>query len=313
MKIFIDGGAKIAVRRMFKIWEKTGNTITNKPKNTDVQLSSIRIKNKSGKPTVLRLDGIYYNQADNYQKRNKLIKIAHSKADAIIYQSFFSKKMCEKYLSKRKTNIFEVIYNGIDSKYWLNFKEHNEINIIGCGKWRRHKRLQETIDVFLIYLKYFPNAKLHILGKLHNNIKIKHPKINYYGMVDYKKMAEIYIYGDMFIHLSKKDSCPNSVVEAIGSGMPVITTNACGGSTEMCKLTKGCIICEGDIESIEPCFNYKDPYNKLPKKLKNNLINAMVKISHDRNRVTLPGELNIETTAKKYMDIMKRAIERKCQ
>lgn len=312
MIILLDNRDKhVLIRRMTKYFKRFGHSLTLDRTKCDVQLSQIKISKKSGKAIVLRLDGIYYNLADRYKQKNKAITVAHGRADAIIYQSYFSKKMCESYLRKRITNLWTVIYNGIKENWCGEFVKHKGINIISSAKWRRHKRLKETIEIFLGYLKYFPKAKLHILGKLNNNRPVKHPNIIYHGMVNYRKMAGIYQSGDMFIHLSKKDSCPNAVVEAIGAGMPVITTNACGGSTEMCKLTEGCIICKGDSNTIKPCFPYSDPYNKLPPKLKKNLINAMVKISKDKRRVVLPDELNIKNTTKKYIDILERAIKRK--
>lgn len=312
MIILLDNREKhVLIRRMTPYFKKIGHSLTLDRTKCDIQLSQIKISKKSGKAIVLRLDGVYYNQADGYGRKNKVISVAHGRANAIIYQSHFSRKMCESYLRKRSTNLWEVIYNGIEKNWCGEFIKHDNINIIASAKWRRHKRLKETIDIFLEYLKHYPKAKLHILGRLHSNKPIKHPNIIYYGMVNYRKMANIYRSGDMFIHLSKKDSCPNAVVEAIGAGMPVITTNACGGSTEMCRLTKGCIVCKGDPNSIRPCMPYSDPYNVLPPKLKTNLVNAMITISKDRRRVELPDELNIETTAKKYIDILERAMNKK--
>lgn len=312
MKIFIDGGARNSVKRMFGIWKKMGHTVTKKSNDADVQLSSIKIKKRSGLPIVLRLDGIYYDKSTGFNKRNKLISISHRDADAVIYQSYFSKTMCERYLLKRKSNVFEIIHNGINTSDWISFNKHDGINIVSCSKWRRHKRLQETVKLFCEYLHYFPNAKLHIIGPMMRGSRIiKHKNIIYYGKIKYDRMRKIYSKMDMFIHLSKKDSCPNSVVESIGAGIPVITTNACGGSTEMCQLTKDCIICNGDSNSTKPCFPYRDKYNVLPIVLKKNLIKAMCDISNDHRRVKLPDELNIKTTAERYINIMEKAIHRK--
>jgi len=265
----------------------------------------VKFRKKIGVPIVLRLDGVYYDKANRFRGHNSLLSKSHANANAIIYQSKFSKRMCEKYLARRKNNaIFDIIYNGIEKNWCGPHIKHDGINIIISAKWRRHKRLKETIDIFLKYLHYFPDAKLHILGRLHDNRRIKHPSIIYYGMINHEKMAKIYRSGDIFIHLSKKDSCPNAVVEAIGAGLPVITTNACGGSSEMCKITDGCIICKGDENSLQTCYPYSESYNVLSGRLEKSLIKAMVDISIDKRRVELPGELNIKTTAKKYSKIM---------
>lgn len=310
MNIFVDGIKRAAVSRMFPIWEKLGHKVVPSPANADVQLSAIRINNNSGLRTVLRLDGIYYDKAENYRARNTSISKAHVKADAVVYQSHLSKKMCEKYLAKRKTNIYDVIHNGVNINNWTNFEEHEDINIVSCAKWRRHKRLPETIEIFVEFLKQHPNAKLHILGPMRKGAKvIKHPSVVYYNpnqMVSFDEIREIYKTCDIYLHLSKKDSCPSSVVEAIAAGMPVITTNACGGATEMCELTKGCFIIPGESESLEPDYIYKDAYNKISDEVKNKILNAMLNIAENKTRVVLPNELTIEYVAVKYIELMEK-------
>ena len=84
-------------------------------------------------------------------------------------------------------------------------------------------------------------------------------------------MKDVFRLSDVSIQLSKKDSCPNSVVETIGAGIPTITTNTCGGATEMCNLTAGCMVVDGDglYEDTEPCKPYSDSYNIVSEKLEN--------------------------------------------
>ena len=137
-----------------------GHNVVENYKEANVQLSVIKINNY-GLPTVLRLDGIYYDKADNYKQRNSEISKSHKNANAIIYQSLFSKKMCEKYLAKRLTKVFDVIHNGIE--VWPQMEEHNDINIVSCAKWRRPKRIPELISIFKRFQLYYPNSKLHIL------------------------------------------------------------------------------------------------------------------------------------------------------
>jgi len=311
MKIFINGSKREAVRRMFPVWKKMGHNVVKSYKEADVQLSVIKIKNY-GLPTVLRLDGIYYDKADNFNARNAEISRSHKMADAVVYQSYTSKKMCEKYLDKRKTKVYDIIYNGVDPDERERFVPHNDINVVSCSKWRRPKRLPEMIELFGEFLNHYPKAKLHIVGPLVKGTKlIKHKNVIYHNpnkKINFKKIREIYKTCDIYLHLCKKDSCPSSVVEAIVTGIPVVTTNACGGATEMCRFTKDCVIIDGESESLEPNFIYKDPYNKIPDDVKEKLLQSMLYIAENKYRVTLPKELYIETIAKKYIEIMERII-----
>lgn len=298
--------------RMLPHLLQMGHSVVSKPdSDCNIQLCYTRVETKTNLPKVLRLDGVYYDLDTNYQERNRKHKDAHQTCDAIIYQSYFSKQMCERYLGQRRKNsLYDIIYNGAEDSWAVNYEPHNEINIAVSGKWRRHKRLQETIELFLEFLNKVPDSNLLIFGKLHDNKQVNHPRIKYFGMVERDVMKKEYSKADMFIHLSKKDACPNSVVEAIGSGIPVITSNACGGSTEMCQMTNGCIICDGDILDTEPAYYYKDEYNKLSKTLKNNVLSAMITISKDKRRVKLPEQLTSFYMAKKYINLFEMVIEK---
>lgn len=312
MKIFIEDNAwgHVVTRRMIPVWESMGHTLRRKAKGCHVQLSFIRIREKKTKlPKVVRFDGVYYDLDTEYRDRNATISAAHGRADAIIYQSRTAEAMCRRYLENPKAcALSAVIYNGIEPDWCgRHIAEHKGLfNVVVSAKWRRHKRLKETIDVFLRCLPSMPEARLHIFGMLHDNKRVRHPAIKYYGMVNRKSiMRGILMRSDLSIHLSKRDCCPNSVVEAIGAGIPVITTSACGGAAEMCAMTPGCVVCEGDKDSHKPCYPYRDAYNMLSKGLSRNLVNAILQVYGDRRRVILPRELNIEHMAEEYARVMR--------
>lgn len=313
MNIFIDGSKRAAIKRLIPAWKKMGHKVVGSPKEADVQLSVVRIRHKTGIPVVLRIDGVYYDKGRKYKRANSALSRSHRQANAIIYQSNCSKMMCEMYLSKRTTEIFKVIHNGIDPTGWNNPKKHKHINVMSCSKWRRPKRLPEMIQVFNDFLKYYPNATLHIIGKFKKGgRKLPHPKVVYHGLVDFTKMIEIYKAGDVYLHLCKRDSCPSTVTEAIAAGIPVITTNACGGATEMCNLTEGCEVVEGESESLEPVFVYKSRNNNFynfPKHVRKKIMTQMVKIVREKRRVVLPEKLTIKYVAAQYIDVMKEAIK----
>ncbi len=309
MKIYVDGSKRAAVKRLFPVWEKMGHKIVDNPKKANVQLSTIRIKNKSGLPTVLRLDGVYYDKGMKYKSANSSIGKSHHIANAVIYQSNMAKLMCENYLKKRSSKIFDIIYNGVDPTGWNSPEKHKGINIICCAKWRRPKRLEETIQILKIFLKYKPKTKLHVVGRFKKRgRKIPHTNAIYHGQLSFEEMMKVYRTGDVFIHLCKKDSCPSTVVESIAAGIPVVTTNACGGATEMCQFTEGCVVVDGEEESLGPDWVYRKDYNEMPKRVMKRLVNEMIEIVDTKRRVILPEELTVEYAAKKYIDLMEKVV-----
>ena len=319
MKILLDNcEGHITIARMLPYWnnsfystdEKSDNRIsvtTTLHDKSDIQLSYVRFGIQTGLPKILRLDGIYYDSDTPYNDRNAGISDSHSRADGIIYQSSHSMMMCEKYLAKRRSAVNPIIIrNGIERDWCGNPIEHGGINIVVANKWRRHKRLKEIIEIFLKFLKDFPNSTLHIFGKLHDNSRIEHPKIKYHGHVDRSKLIDTYRRADMALHLSKRDSCPNSVVEYLGAGIPVITTNNCGGATEMCRESKGCYIIEGDgdYRNLDPVPHYRDVWNILPNNVSEGILDAMKKIATEKTRAEMSPILDIKHMAKSYIQYM---------
>lgn len=303
MKIFIEGSTRKAVNRMFPIWEKMGHSIVKNINDADVRLAVVKIHIKSKIPTLLRLDGVYYDLDDNYKRMNSDISKSHKIANGIVYQSELSKRMCEKYLAKRNTEIVEVIPNGVDD--WNSFQKHEGINIVSCSKWRRPKRLKEILDIFKIFNSRFPNAKLHILGPMRRGAKdVVHKNTVYYGNVNEEQIKCMYKACDIYLHLCKRDSCPSTVIEAISCGVPVLTTNVCGGATEMCSITDGCEIVFEEEENLEPQRIYRDASNKLKDKIKLDIVDSMIKIVNNRTRVKLPEQLHIKRISKRYIKLM---------
>ena len=309
MKIYPEGSKRAAVSRMFPIWERLGHEIVNSPNNADVQLSIARIANKR-LPTVLRIDGVYYDSGINYEKANKSISDSHKIADAVVYQSNTSMFMCMGYLDNCKPGCnVSVIHNGIDPTGWNAPKKHKNIRVYCSGKWRRPKRLEEIIEVFYMFKNLYPESELHVLGSFKKGGKeIPGNNIIYHEMVNHERMRSLYTKGDVFIHLCKRDSCPSAVIEAMASGMPVVLTDSCGGATEVVGMGRGNEIVEGDSFTFHPEQIYKDYCHQLIDEIKTKIVGKMHNVIKYGVRAEFPEQLHIDNVAKKYLDVMEGVI-----
>lgn len=317
MKIFLDNCINhIAIQRMLPHWKVLGYKWSEDPNNCVVQLSCIKVYRKTDLPLVFRVDGVYYDRATDYRKRNEKLNVGHSTADAVIYQSNFGMRMCEKYLTPRKgysggRSLAYIIYNGIDWEWCGQHITDGLFNIIIAARWRRHKRLIEILKIFEMYKPLNPDARLHVIGDTSNNKIVHDPDIFYYGHLDYKQMKPIFAKGDVSIHLSKKDCCPNTVVESIGVGMPVITTTACGGAVELCKMTAGCalVTSKHEKESVESCYHYSDEYNTVHYDVETIIIKALHTMYRMDIRAIQPKELEAQYMANKYIKVMEEVLK----
>ena len=290
--------------RQMPYWKKLGVVIVENVRDSDIHFANVRSVGPRGKPIVQRLDGIYYDSDTAYQHRNGKISSTHRVASGVIYQSEYCKNAGEYYLDGRR-GPHRVIYNGIEPG-WAGERELSKHpTIVVSAKWRRHKRLPEILKLFKDYRVVEPKATLYVMGdvghKSGNGVK-------FLGHISYKQMKQYFRKAWFSLHLSKRDACPNSTVEAIGAGVPVITTNACGGGTEMCEMTEGCVIVDGDDFTMKPVPHYRDEYNVLSKDLHMRLLGAMTGLPYLGLNVEMPEQLTAKYMATQYIEFMKSLI-----
>lgn len=177
-----------------------------------------------GVQIIHRLDGINtnYNFKDNTPKglTLKLIRtflvifIANFLADKLIFQSNYIKKTFSKYNIFNKN--YKVIYNGIEIK---NSNESNDKNIdIVCveGELNDDFSVQILNSLEDLKINYVGSVKKKILKNINNK------NIIYHGFISRKDVLKILLNSKLYLSLEKNPPCPNSVVEALSLGIPVV-------------------------------------------------------------------------------------------
>ncbi len=150
-----------------------------------------------------------------------------------------SKSICDMMKSDYPNHHFSYVQNGVDiNKYQrvnLDAKEvlrkkyqfdNNKIIYISTGSFIKRKRIDETIEGFI--KANVKNSLLLLLGngELFDEIKNKYTdnsNIVFIGKTD--KVKEYLQLSDAFISSSESEGLPNSVLEAIACGLPVILSD----------------------------------------------------------------------------------------
>ncbi len=242
---------------------------------------------------------IYYNFIDFYKKLiiKIIIKFFYKSADALIANS---RKTANDYRRKINNNCFYVYPLSFKSK--INIKKKNKINnqlkILTIARLSREKRIEDQIYA----LKKIGNIKYKLtivgdgylkefLNNLIRKFNVKAKIVNYSdkNKIKYLKKSNLYICSSDF------EGFPNTVIDAINYGLPVISSNNHGGINEiLLNGYGGTFYKTRDINDLANKIKNVDKYYK--KELKKN-ITAKKKL----NRFS---ELNI----KKYEKIFDRVL-----
>ena len=154
----------------------------------------------------------------------------------------------------------EVIYNGVDTE---EFKPSNkttqEFTVISTSRLIERKGIEYLIDGFIKFNKKYKDSKLLLVGKgnLEKELKEKIEKagvqnrIDFLGIVNHYKIADYYRKADVFVLPSLNEGMSNSLLEAMASGLAIITTNT-GGAKELIGENSGIII---NKENSDDIFN----------------------------------------------------------
>lgn len=266
---------------------KRGHEVTSN--NPDVQLSFIQSSN-SFKPTVLRLDGIYFNSDQDFASLNNPIKESYFHANLVVVQSQFNKELVKLYFGQREA--VEVINNGTDLNLISNISPA-QTNLLKdqvwmcASSWRPHKRLNENIKYFRAFSK--KNDILLVAGSNAQQFlgpsDLTDPRIKILGDLNWEQMISCMKASSKFIHLAWLDHCPNVVVDARASGCHVICSSS-GGTKEIISVNDT-IVLEEDWD-FKPIQLYNPPLMNF-----NNVKNSESQVSIDINKV-----------AKKYEDVL---------
>lgn len=299
-------GPQIFCSRLYNAMAKISGVKMVDPSSCSIQLHSVLFRNVNLKAKhVLRLDGVYHHVGPeyNWKERNKPIKKSFDSADGIVYQSHFSKRLCEKYLGRTKVP-YAIIHNGADPNTFVLEDSDtsdtlpNRPFFLAVANWRPFKRLVDIIESFL--LANFEDVDLIIVGstsKLGIDERIKeykkHPNIQFLGRLSQEELIPYYVSCISLIHISWIDNCPNSVVEAICAGKPIICGNL-GGTPELVRKSGGIVL---DLE-VEYDLEPKDMYH--PPAIDRSLIVDALQKCFRHSFCIKNSHVNIKNTATEY-------------
>lgn len=108
----------------------------------------------------------------------------------------------------------------------------NKFSLIFVGWVTREKGVFDLLDAFQVLLSQFPNCHLSIVGAggdletLRQEVQRRElcSDVSMLGWIERSEIARLLPSFDLFVLPSESEGMPNSVIEAMSSGLPVVTT-----------------------------------------------------------------------------------------
>ena len=257
---------------------------------------------------------------------NRIVYTVHNMAwqeqnaigGAFSYVMFHSGSMVPVGLSPKVTSSIKMryhlknvptIYNGSDLSRFrkkTNYNLHDKpciLNIARLDAQKNHKRL---IEAFMIVSRTFPDTKLVLVGEgeLQHDMKKQVEKVGLSGKVFFEGFQDDipgYLEeADIFCLSSDYEGMPMTLIEAMASGMPIVSTNV-GGIPDMLRNEHSAILTKTDAAEIAEALTRLLSDESLRRTLGENAYKAAEKFSHLRmayNYIKLYRKINSKELSK---------------
>lgn len=183
-------------------------------------------------------------------------RILFPMADGVILQT----EKCLEFFSRRIRKKSVVLKNPMNPKFFKKIYEgERDKTIVAVGRIDENKNHAMLIDAFEALNEEFPDWNLTIYGEgeLRNELirKVDQMKlsdrISLPGSIT--KVEEVIYHAGVFVLCSNTEGSPNTLIEAMLLGLPVISTNCpCGGPADLIVNGKnGLLVPVKDTKALE--------------------------------------------------------------
>jgi len=145
-----------------------------------------------------------------------------------------------------------------------SFPQNGEWRFVQAGRLIEKKGLPVTLRAFAIFQNQYPNATLTIAGegpllgqvqKLAHELNIQE-RVSFAGFISQEQLREIYYRSHIFLHPSQtgrdgnQEGIPNSMLEAMASGLPAFATQHGGIPEAIENGISGVLVPENNHEEL---------------------------------------------------------------
>lgn len=244
------GGPLVKVKRLSEKFPETRSTynlvyaLSNAPYLSNMAVNILKSNNI---PVVLNQNGVFYPgwYGKNYELMNAKMRGLYHGADYVFWQSDFCRRAANLFLGHRD-GPGEILFNAIDTRLFcpIKSKPNRPFTFLLTGVIPVHLQYRITSSVMGLRVAHDEGLKANLLiaGKIHQSViahvndQVKRLGLSNYvtflGAYNQNEAPDIYRLGDAYILTKYMDPCPNTVLEAMSCGLPVLYSNS-GGVPEL--------------------------------------------------------------------------------
>ncbi|MCC7252923.1 glycosyltransferase family 4 protein [Hyphomicrobium sp.] len=211
----------------------------------DAVVSAIRAR---GIPIVLNQNGVFYSAwyPEGWERENRRMAAAYHQANHVFWQSEFCRRCADKFLGARP-GAGEVLYNAADTVRFrpnVEPRKSGPFVVLVTGKIAPDTayRLLSSLDGVAEARRGGLDAVLRIAGTVAGSVETEmrakaaalgiEDAVSFTGPYSSLDAPDIYRSADAYLITKHNDPCPNVVIEAMASGLPVLYS-ASGGVPEL--------------------------------------------------------------------------------
>lgn len=195
---------------------------------------------RRGVPVVVNQDGVGYPgwAGERTDEVNAPLRRALLAADHVLYQSAFCRRSAERFLGA-PPGTWEVLPNAVDvTRFTPGAAPAGGPVLLLAGDQTQAYRLELGLRVVAALRDRLPDVRLLVSGRtvveaapLVERLGLR-GRVELVGRYAQRDAPDLYRRAHLLLHTKVNDPCPNVVLEAMASGLPVVYP-ASGGTVEL--------------------------------------------------------------------------------
>ena len=245
------GGSQVKIKRLSAFFPQNrwryniAYLLSNAPYLSAIALDWLRLRRI---PLVLNQNGVYYAgwYGGDWKNMNRIMALAYHRADHVFWQSDFCRRAANHFLGKRE-GPGEILFNAIDTRGHFrpaNVRQDRPFTFLLTGRIDSHMayRVESTITGLRAARFAGLDSRLLIAGCIDPSTIVKIQQlirrldlsthVDFSGPYTQNNAPAIYQSADAYVITKYLDPCPNTVLEAMACGLPVLYS-ASGGVPEL--------------------------------------------------------------------------------